>query len=142
MQKRKAKFNIIDLAIILVVICALAVLGFKNYIIEFFEEPQITKTTATVTLSNVSADTGLKLKNGDSLEFYPESDADGKTKIRIINISYDKHNTAVAEIEFKGYSKFGRIYTEQGELIRNNSEFMLQKSDKKVKCLVKSVRIG
>ncbi len=142
MQKRKAKFNIIDLAIIFVVVCALVVLGFKNYIIEFFEEPQITKTTATVTLSNVSADTGLKLKKGDSLDFYPESDADGKTQARIINISYDKNNTAVAEIEFNGYSKFGRIYTEQGEHIRNNSDFMLQKSDKKVKCLVKSVRIG
>jgi len=142
MQKRKIKFNILDLAIILTVICAIAVLGFKHYIVEFFEEPEIVKTTAVVAVSNVNADVGIQLKEGDSVDFYPESDGDEKVSAKIKKITFAKNNTASVEVEFNGYKKFGRIYLEKGELIRDGSEYIMAKGKNATDCVVKSVKLN
>lgn len=141
MQKRKIKFNILDLAIILTVICAVAVLGFRHYIVEFFEEPEIKKTTATVTVSNVNADVGIQLKEGDTVEFYPDSDGDEKVSAKIKKITFT-NNTASVEVEFNGYTKFGRIYSEKGELIRDGSKYVMAKGKNVIDCVVKTVKIN
>ncbi len=142
MQKRKAKFNILDVAIVLTVICAIAVLGFRHYIVEFFDEPQIQKTFASVTISNVTPETGWGFKEGDTVEFYPRSDGDEKVGAKIKKITFNKNNTASVELELKGYTKFGRIYSEKGEHIKEGHEFVITKGENKSDCVIKSVKIG
>ncbi len=142
MQKRKAKLNILDIAIILTVICAVAVLGFHHYIVEFFAEPQIAKATAAVTVSHVNADMGIDLKEGDAVQFYPDSDSDEKIGAKIKKITFGKNNTATVELEFNGYIKFGRTYLEKGELIRQGDKYDIAKGKEITDCVVKTVKFN
>ncbi len=139
-MKRKAKFNILDLAIVLAIICAVAVLGFRHYIVEFFDEPNIVKTSATVTLSGVNEEVGLKFNQDDTVEFYPDSDADEKVSATVKSITFNKNNTATVELEFKGYTKFGRIFLEKGEQIRQGSDYVVTKGKDSYKCDVRTVK--
>lgn len=144
MKTKKFKLNILDLAIFVAVICAFAVLFFRDTINEFLTKPEI--VTYQV---NISVDGAGNVENalpaaGKSVYFEAE-DAEGeRIEMTLASVEAEPNPVAAsshaeAVVVFKGYQRFGRYYTENGERIYNNSDCIFYYGDTPVECSVYSI---
>ncbi len=127
MQKRMFKFNILDIVILIVVICSIAVLVFRDTINELFDEATMVTLEVTVSVDgedNVEKALGFLSK---SVIFEPRSDKGTAFKVNVADVSVLSDsdaapNEAEVVVACIGYEKLGRYYTKNGERIYNNTE--------------------
>lgn len=127
MQKRKLKFNILDLAIIVVVICSVAVLAFRDTISEIFEEPQMVTLEVTVDINGAETVRNALSSKEKTVMFEPESGEETVFEMYVKEIEILPGSVTVPErarvtLTCVGYSKLGRYYTENGERIYTNTD--------------------
>lgn len=132
MEKRKLKFNVLDIAIITVIICAIAVIVFRDVIHDAFGNPEIEPLSVTVAFE-------------EEIEV-PEFDSDESISVVLDNgygetVTANVERAEEGELAFvvNGYKKLGRFYTESGELISLGSECELKSGENVYKCQVKSI---
>ncbi|MBE6692891.1 MAG: hypothetical protein E7586_06190 [Ruminococcaceae bacterium] len=134
MEKRKLKLNVLDIAIIAVLICAVVALVFRGTVKEIFDkaEPVTLKVTVTADKENIATDEIFKLYNTVYI--------DGNTQLQCAVVSSDDNETeTVVVLECKGYKKLGRFYTEHGDLLSNVPECTVQYNDMRIRCSIQSV---
>lgn len=127
MEKRTFKFNILDIVIIIVVICSIAVLVFHDTISKLFEETEMVTLELSV---NVSGEDNVALVRevlSKSVVFEPRSDKGTAFKVNVTNIKImpvpnAEPNEAEVTVACIGYQKLGRYYTKSGERIYTNAE--------------------
>jgi len=126
-QKRTFKFNILDVVILIVVICSVAVLVFRDTINEVFEEP--TMVTLEVSVNVNGEDNVDKVLDvlSQAVIFEPRSNEGIAFRVNFANINVvpiPNGSPNEAEVKFVciGYKKLGRYYTKSGERIYNNTE--------------------
>lgn len=144
MQKKKTKFNLLDLAILLVIACSVCLLIFRDTVSEIFEEPQM--VTLEVTLDVRGSDIIEQFKNaeGKSVSFEPDGDEEHYielvyTEMKILPGSITVPDHAEFVFTCVGYKKLGRYYTESGERIYVNSESAFTLDGTRTECYTVSV---
>lgn len=134
MEKRKLKFNILDVTIIAVLICAVVALVYRGTVKEMFEEPEVIKLEVVVSAdkNNPAAETMFELYN--TVYF------DGNTQLQsaVVDKTEDGEKLVVT-LECKGYKKLGKYYTEHGDLLSGVEECTVQYGDARVRCEIKTV---
>ena len=121
MQKRKTRFNILDLAIVAAVICAVAAVIFRNDIAEAFGTPEtigveLTAESGYITVSEAAAfrarvasaqlPDGSELRIEEALISHPNEEGLVSLSIRC---------------SFFGYKRIGRYYDLNGERVSLSS---------------------
>ena len=141
MQKRVFKFNILDLVIFIVIICAIAVLVFRSNINEMFEGTE--SVTLEISLDVAGEDNVSQTLDSLSktVMFEPESGKDTVIEVNVAEVeispdSKDHPDEARVVVACIGYKKLGRYYTENGERIYNNTESALLINGNRVECKV------
>ncbi len=146
MEKRKLQINILDVAIVVVIICSIAVLVFNDTIKEAVGKPEITdinvcvafKTdiTAEQTLVPEGSDVVFQTVTGDKIKLNSKI-----ARTVAVEKEGDKEIKNVV-VTFKGYKKLGRFYTESGQLISIGSDCTLTLKGIKNECTVKSINLN
>lgn len=137
MQQRKLRLNILDIAIFVAVICAIATLVFRDTIHEAFSDPEIVTLSVTVRVNN--ADESLKTE-------FEKKNADFSLNGRVVEVPISKTEistvTNEASILFtcRGYKKLGRFYAENGDRLKLGNECRLTVGDKTVSCVIEEVK--
>ena len=136
MEKRKLKFNILDVTIITVLICAVAALVFRGTVKEMFEEPEAVKLNVVLVTDNDTVATEM-------FQLYNTVYVDGNTQLQsaVIDVQEDGEKLVVT-LECKGYKKLGRFYTEHGDLLSDVEECTVQYGENRVRCTIQSVDLG
>ncbi len=135
MEKRKVKLNILDIAIFVVILCAIAVLIFHDVIHDAFGVPEMSQITITVKPINASETVEL---NDDETVSVVLDDSTGVTT----TAAFEEYNDGEITVVCNGYKKFGKYYTEHGELVKLGSACTLQGKDATVECEVEKVDIN
>ena len=136
MEKRKLKFNILDIAILVAIICSVAVLIFRDVIHDAFGEPEIVELAITLDLGETNIDE-FGFDENEAVEIFLD-EGDGATVL----VSVNRIDENSLDVVCKGYKKLGRFYTENGDLISIASVCEMQKNDGKIQCEVESVEIN
>ena len=141
MQKRKIKINILDIAIVVAVICSVAALFFHDTITEVFEQPEITPIEISVVADDLPDDSAsilvagktsaLKIKDGDGTKM--------DTSLKSVKTDSDGNTTFT--VVCSGYKKLGRYYTENGEKLNVNGEYVLSFESVALDCVLESVKV-
>lgn len=139
MQKRKLRINILDIAIFVAVICAIATLVFRDTIHEAFSEPEI--VTLSVIARADNADVSLKTEfENRTADFFLGSGSGNVITVPIKKTEISPEtNAASLSFTCRGYKKFGRYYTENGERIKIGGECRFTVGEKTVSCVIESV---
>ncbi len=124
---QKKKFNILDLAICLVLICSVCLIIFRDTVSEIFEEPQMVTLEVTVEFRGEDTIKRIGETKSATVEFEPEN---GGGNVIVMNIgemtilpgSVTVPEYAKVELTCVGYKKLGRYYTENGERIYVNTD--------------------
>lgn len=121
MQKRKARFNILDLAIVAAVICAVAAVIFRNDIAEAFGTPEEIGVELIAESEYISASEAAAFRARISEASLPDG-----TTLRIEEALISRPNEeglVCLEIRcsFFGYKRIGRYYDTNGERISTSS---------------------
>lgn len=134
MEKRKLKFNILDVAIIVVLICAVVALVFRGTVKEMFEEPQVIKLRLVLATDKNNPATE------EMFELYNTVYVDGNTQLQsaVIDKTEDDEKL-VLTLECEGYKKLGKFYTEHGDLLSGVDECTVQYGDMRVRCEIRSI---
>ncbi|MBQ9848073.1 MAG: hypothetical protein IJO64_03325 [Clostridia bacterium] len=142
MQKRKFKLNILDIAIFVAVICAIATLVFRDTIHEAFSEPEIGTLSLTAHASN--ADESLKAEfENQTAEFFVNNGNGGTISVPITKLELSgETNGAVISFTCRGYKKLGRFYTENGERLSIEGECKFTVGEKTLSCVIDSVSVS
>ena len=109
MQKRKFKINVLDITIVILIICAVAALLFRDTINEFFTKPNVVVVDITVTASPVTENEKAVYKVGNTVTI--ESDNPIQAVITKVTVNLNK---VTAPVSLNGYKRFGRYYMENG----------------------------
>lgn len=142
MKKQKFKVNILDVAIIAVIICSVSVLIFKDWINEFFEEPSITEVNMIVTVSNPDPSAVSLLTVGMTTETVDKYNSETKINGFVDGVEYSENGTLRLIFACDGYERFGRIYSQNGTLLKIGGEYVLTLSENNMECKVDIVQIG
>lgn len=146
MEKRKLKLNILDVAIVVVIICSLAVLVFNDTVHEAFGEPVIQDIDVTLVFgSELSAEHMLLPTDSEVLiSLSPESGADVSALVsRIAAVEkIDGNEVRTMTVRLKGYKKLGRFYTESGKLVALNGTYTVAINESSYSCNIKNVAIA
>ena len=148
MEKRKLKLNILDIAIVVIIICSAAVLMFRDTINEFFSEPEM--ATINVTFFVDGEDSVILSQNalGKTVTFVVDDENEFSIEGRVISVkaapgSLTVPKQAEVTVSIVGYKKLGRHFTESGERIYINSECAFVNGETTVEGVVVSVeKIG
>lgn len=124
---QKKKFNILDLAICLVLICSVCLVIFRDTVSEIFEEPRMVTLEITVEFRGEDAVSRVSQTGAKNADFEPQSDGEtvisvnlGEMTIIPGSVTVPDHATVV--FTCVGYTRFGRFYNENGERIYENSQ--------------------
>lgn len=137
MEKRKLKLNVLDVAIIVVVICAVVALVFRGTVKDAFNEPEMVKLKVVVTTDKANTATAEIFKLNNTVYI----DGDNQLQSEVVRVDEDE-NELIVILECKGYKKFGRIYTEHGEQLSGVSECTVQYDDYRAKCDIQSIELA
>lgn len=140
MQHRKLKLNILDIAIFVAVICAIATLVFRDTIHETFSDPEIVTLSVTVRVNNADESLKTEFENRNA-DFFLNVGSGIAISVPITKAEI-RTDTNEASILFtcRGYKKLGRFYTENDERIGTGNECRLNAGDKTVSCVIESIK--
>ncbi len=141
MQKRKIKINILDVAIFLAIICSVAALFFRDTITEVFEQPEIATVEISLVAEKLPEDSSSFLVAGkEAVVKY--SDGDGtKINANLKSVKTDSEGKTTFTVVCSGYKKLGRYYTESGEKLNINGDYVLNFGTVSLDCTLDSVEI-
>ena len=127
MQKKRFKINVLDVAIIVAVLCSLAILFFRETINEFITKPEIVTYQVNISVDGAGNVANVVPASGKVVTFDSELEDGEKIEMTITSAIAEENpvaasNHAEVVVVFKGYKRFGKYYTESGERIYNHSE--------------------
>ena len=129
MQKRKFKLNILDIAIVILVICAVVALSFRDTISDMFTKPDI--VALQIDVSSDGSDVAKSvLTVGNTVVFQAQTE---------IHAVVSESDGVKARLNLNGYKKLGRYYTENGDPISVGDEYVIRFGDLRVDCRVEIV---
>ncbi len=135
MEKRKLKLNVLDFAIFAVIICAVAVLIFRDVIHDAVGKPEIVELCVTVELNDKVPAT---LENAESTTLNLDIDSDSNSDVTVL-VDDVMYKTAV--VRFNGFKRLGRYYSESGDLIKPTEACSISFDEAYYDATVKSVEI-
>ncbi len=109
MQKRKFKINALDITIVILIVCAVAALIFRDAINEFFTKPNVVVVDITVTANPATENEKSVYKVGNTVTIETENPI--QAVISKVTLS---ENKVTATLSLNGYKRFGRYYMENG----------------------------
>lgn len=115
MEKRKAKLNILDIAIFVAIICSIAALVFRDVIHDAFGTPEITQISITVTFDDSIEE--LEFNENETVTVVLDN-GDGDEVVATVKSFEDGSLQLIGN----GYKKFGRYYSESGGLVALGSD--------------------
>ena len=124
---QKKKFNVLDLAICLAVICSVCLIFFRDTVAQIFEEPVTVALEVTVDVNGSETVARLVGSETKTVVYYPDVRSDKSIEMTIIDIvAVEKPNAAPERarltLSINGYKRLGKYYTESGERIYENSD--------------------
>lgn len=137
MQKRKLKLNIIDIAIVVVVLCSIAVIAFRDTIGDFFGKPDI--MAIEVEFSGQMTDDAAKSSFVVGTTFGLTSDSGVNVQMIITNVDIYENGDATIKASLNGYKKLGRFYAENGDLLEFGNGFELSANGQELSCALDNV---
>ncbi len=132
MTKRKYKFNIIDLLILLLVVCVSLVVVFRDTVTEFFGEPEIIPVRYSVTIKEVSREDASLFTEGARLGISSGrtiAETVLETKTAILSEKEGCFDVTVC-VSGYGYKKFGKYYTGDGMRLADGSTYTVKLDEK------------
>ncbi len=141
MNKRKVKVNVLDFAILAAIVCSIAALIFHDTINEVFEKPEITSVEISVVADSLPDDAFSILVAGKSavLKIKDGNGADIETSLKSVKTDSKGNTTFV--VVCSGYRKLGRYYTETGEKLNVNGDYVLKFDTATLDCVIDSVKV-
>lgn len=134
MQKRKFKVNVLDVTIIIVVICAFAALFFHDTLGDIFGRPEIVELEVTVTADNSDPNAATMLATGNVVTF--ESVSSGNSLHAVVTSVKTEDNTVKAVLKINGYEKLGRLYTQNGDVLGEGTDYACYLGEGRLPCKV------
>ena len=130
MQKRAFKFNSLDLVIVFVVLCSIAVLVFRDTIHDAFEEATPVTLEIAVEVNGEFEVAKSQSAVSKAVVFEPQTDSDIAFEVNLAEVyilpgSVTVPNKAEVTLVCIGYEKLGRFYTEKGERIFDKNDCVL-----------------
>lgn len=127
MTVQKKRFNILDLAICLAVICSICLIFFRETVSEIFEEPQMVTLEVTVDFRGTEMIEAFNHTQSKTVAFEPEGKESDFIELDIGKITITQGNVVAPEraqvtFRFVGYKRLGRYYTELGERVYENCD--------------------
>lgn len=146
MQERRFKINILDLAIVIAVICSVAVLVFRDNIVATFGKPELATLQINVSIDGAGNVESVSDMSGIMVTFEPESGENVRFGATVASVTVMENAVAApyradATLTVVGYQKLGKYYTETGERIYTNTECALTFGDERVEGTVASIEI-
>lgn len=143
MTKRKIKFNILDVAIVLIALASCFLVFFSDAVSELFGDPEIEIVEMTVKINDADAVLQISQSVGRSVMFVTEKQGE-YSEFQVLEVISDlsqKPDSATVVLACRGYEKFGRFYTENGERILPNVKTSYINKGITVECEVISIKI-
>ncbi|MBR5859289.1 MAG: hypothetical protein IKZ05_05145, partial [Clostridia bacterium] len=114
---QKKKFNVLDLAICLAVICSVCLIFFRDTVAQIFEEPVTVALEVTVDVTGSETVARLVGSETKTVVYYPDVRSDKSIEMTIIDIVAVEKPNAVPErarltLSVNGYKRLGKYYTE------------------------------
>ncbi len=127
MTVQKKRFNILDLAICLVVICSVCLIFFRETVSEIFEDPQMVTLEVTVDFRGTEMIEAFNQTQSKRVTYEPEGNESDFIELDIGKMTITQGTAAAPEqaqitLRFVGYKRLGRYYTELGERIYENCD--------------------
>ncbi len=138
MQKRKLKLNILDVAIVIAILCSVAVLVFHDTLNEVFGNPEISPLTVSVSPEG-GEEAIANFVSGESATLKFES---AKLQAVIVSSELNEDGEALVKLSLNGYKKLGRYYSENGSLIPLDSSCVVQVGEKEFSVILDSVEFS
>ena len=131
-QTRRFKFNILDIAIIVAAVCAVAAIVFRAEISDLVGTPKVGEVSLVLSAEGVAPDSVGSLKSGEKVTI-TFSESSGETPAAVVEVRLNDSavSSAVTDssegeepsplrdlgvtVKINGYSRFGVFYTESGE---------------------------
>ena len=143
MQKRKTKFNILDLAIILVAVCSFCLIFFRDTVSEVLGAPQMGIIEIIVEIEGEDAVSEMRQSVGKTVLYETEKEGEYSefyiSDVKTASDSLVAPNKATVVFTCTGYNKLGRYYTENGKRIFINTTNAYVLNEIRVECKVVSV---
>lgn len=137
MQKRKLKLNVLDVTIVILIICAIAALAFRETIGDLFSKPEIAVIEVTVIADRADGATDGVLSVGNTVTI------SSKTQLQAVVSGTDVTETEIkAVLTCNGYEKHGRFYTENGDLLDIGVRYSVRFGEATAICSLTAVEIA
>lgn len=137
MQKRKLKLNIIDIAIVVIVLCSITVIAFRDTIGEFFGKPDIAEVEMFFNADMTDEAKKACFIIGTTVDVTSNSGVN--VRMIITKVEHDENGFAGIKASLNGYKKMGRFYAENGDLLEVNSVFEFSANGQKLSCELQNV---
>lgn len=137
MQRRKLKLNIVDIAIVVIIICSLSVIAFRDTIGDFFGKPDI--MPIEIEFSGQISDENAKSSFAVGKTVGLTSNSGVNLQMIITGVTFDENGTATIKTSLNGYEKLGRFYAENGDLLDIEGEFSMSANQHDLQCKLKNV---
>lgn len=141
MEKRKLKINILDVAIFVVVVCAVLVLVFRDNISDTFGKTEIVSLELELTAESVSPNAGNLFKTGSAIVLEPSNGSGEKLQAVVLSSEFSESGKAEIILSCNGYKKFSSYYTENGTELVISSDCAVAISDIRFVCKLQKVDI-
>ena len=120
MKKKKLKLNILDIAIVVALICVIAVIVFRSEINELLSDPEVAPVTLTISERNVDLEIARGFKSGDeALLVFEDGGEQTVATIAGVRFSSPAGEDPTVRLELTltldGYRRIGAYYTAAGE---------------------------
>lgn len=147
MTVQKKRFNILDLAVCLAVICSVCLIFFHESISEIFEDPQMETIEIAVDISDSDVINQLSGINATEVVFMSDEITEKTVNMTVVGMTVIEKPNASPErarmiLSFTGYKRFGKIYTEQGERIYGDSQCVIVAGEVRAEGTVAVLQIG
>lgn len=132
MTKRKFKFNVLDLLILLLIVCMVAVMVFRDTITEFFGEPEIIPVRYSVIIKEVTREDAALFSEGVRIGIASGrsiSETVLETKTATLSQKDGCFDITVC-VSGYGYKKFGKYYIGEGIRLSHENTYTVKLGEK------------
>lgn len=139
MQKRRLKFNIIDVAILVVLVCSVCSLIFRDNIVEIFGTPEIESVEIKVCAEN-NGNLSESLISGAVMELHFGNNMKAQAVVSSTEVSDD--GKIYVKASLNGYKRLGRFYSENGNPFEIGNEYLADFNGGKIAFVLENVGIS